>query len=111
MKGPVPDPVPAQLTDRTAVLLRAALTRAETSGEQALAPLKLTGREYGVLAFVVHGGQVANQRRLGATLGLDRTTTMKLVTGLVHRGLLVREQDPTVRRVLRVKSCPEGRRL
>lgn len=70
--------LPEALADRTAFLLRLALNRAEAMGEQAIEPLGLTGRQYGVLAML-QNGPATTQRQLGLTLGFDRTTTMKLM--------------------------------
>lgn len=103
--------LPSELTDRTAVLLRAALTRAEAMGEQALAPLAIHGREFAVLALLLHGDPARSQRHLGSVLGLDRTTTMKLVVGLESRGLVRRDPDPGDRRSYRLALTTAGRRL
>lgn len=103
--------LPDELAARTAVLLRGALVRAETMGEQALAPLAVNGREYAVLALLLHGDPARSQRHLGAVLGLDRTTTMKLVAGLEERGLLRRDPHPVDRRSYRLALTAAGRRL
>lgn len=105
----MPD-VPEALTDRTAFLLRLALNRAEAMGEQAIEPLGLTGRQYGVLAMLQHG-PATTQRELGATLGFDRTTTMKLMAGLQARGLVDRVADPSDRRSYRLSLSADGERL
>ncbi|CAA9410558.1 MAG: hypothetical protein AVDCRST_MAG35-1392, partial [uncultured Quadrisphaera sp.] len=102
--------LPAALTDRTAFLLRLALARAEAAGEQALAGLGLTGREYGVLALLESGPRRA-QHHLGAVLGIDRTTTVALLGGLQARGLVDRAPDPADRRAHRVALTGAGEEL
>lgn len=91
----MPDPpdLPETLTDRVAFLLRLALVRAESLGEQALAGLGINGREYGILALLEHG-PTSSQHQLGAALGVDRTTTVALLSGLQARGLIIRSRDP-----------------
>ena len=105
----MPD-VPEELSGRTAFLLRLALNRAEAMGEQAIEPLGLTGRQYGVLAML-HHGPATTQRELGATLGFDRTTTMKLMAGLQARGLVDRVVDPADRRSYRLSLSEDGEQL
>ncbi|GAB3826299.1 MarR family transcriptional regulator [Kribbella italica] len=102
--------LPEALADRTAFLLRLALNRAEAMGEQAIEPLGLTGRQYGVLAML-QNGPATTQRQLGLTLGFDRTTTMKLMAGLQARGLVDRVADPTDRRSYRLSLTEDGERL
>ena len=102
--------LPASLTDRTAFLLRLALARAEAAGEQALAVLGLSGREYGVLALL-EGGPTSAQHQLGALLGVDRTSTVALLAGLQARGLIDRAPDPADRRAHRVALTGSGEAL
>jgi DNA-binding MarR family transcriptional regulator len=102
--------LPAALTDRVAFLLQLALRRAQAMGEEALADLGLHGREYGLLALL-EPGPAAGQRELGAVLGLDRTTTLKLVRGLVDRGLVRRTTAPGDARALVLELTPAGERL
>ncbi|WP_322921024.1 MarR family winged helix-turn-helix transcriptional regulator [Nocardioides renjunii] len=111
MRAEVRDGLPAELTARTAVLLREVLARVEATGEEALATLDLSGREYGVLALLVHDDAARNQRHLGAALGIDRTTTMKLMAGLESRGLVERGPDPADRRSYRLVATDAGRAL
>jgi DNA-binding MarR family transcriptional regulator len=79
-------------------------------GEAALADLGLHGREYGLLALL-EPGPATRQHELGAVLGLDRTTTHKLVRGLVARGLVRRRAAPGDARALVLELTPEGERL
>lgn len=99
--------LPEALTDRMAFLLRLALVRAETLGEDALAGLGISGREYGILALLEHG-PTSTQRQLGAALGVDRTTTVALLSGLQARGLIVRSRDPANRRAHLVALTDAG---
>lgn len=100
------------LTERTAFMLRLALNHAEAMGERAIAALGVTGRQYGVLAML-HQGSTPTQRHLGATLGFDRTTTMKLMATLEQRGLVDRSPDPADRRsyILSLTTAGEDLRV
>lgn len=109
MSPHLPD-LPAPLTDRVAFLLQLALARAQAMGEQALAELDLSGREYGALA-VLQGGSPDAQHRVGAALGVDRTSTVTLVAGLERRGLISRTRDPGNRRAYRVSLTERGEEL
>lgn len=102
--------LPEALTDRVAFLLRLALARAETMGEQALGDLGLSGREYGILALL-ESGPTVTQHQLGAALGIDRTTTVALLAGLQARGLVSRGPAPTNRRAHRVALTDAGEQL
>ncbi|MGI8529926.1 MAG: MarR family winged helix-turn-helix transcriptional regulator [Geodermatophilaceae bacterium] len=105
----VPD-LPKALTDRVAFLLQLALARVQALGERALAELGLSGREYGTLA-VLEGGSPDAQHRVGAALGVDRTSTVKLLAGLEGRGLVSRVRDPSNRRAYRVTLTDVGEAL
>lgn len=105
-----PPDLPAALTDRLAFLLQLALGRAQTMGERALAELGVSGREYGVLA-VLEAGAPAAQHQLGATLGIDRTSTVALLAGLEARGLVRRVRDPNNRRANAVSLTDAGQAL
>lgn len=105
-----PPDLPQALTDRTAFVLQLALARAQAMGEEALSDLSISGREYGLLALLERGSAPA-QHRLGAALGLDRTTTMNVLSELEGRGLVRRERDPADRRAYRVTLTAAGARL
>jgi DNA-binding MarR family transcriptional regulator len=105
-----PSVMPEALTDRVAFLLRLALVRAETLGEQALTELGISGREYGILALLERG-PTSTQRQLGASLGVDRTTTVALLSGLQARGLISRLRDPGNRRAHQVALTDAGEEL
>lgn len=92
-----------------AVLLAGAVAR--LAGErlaEALAPLSLRVRHYGVLhALGEHGS--ASQQLLGRWLGIDRTTMVGTVDDLERLGLVARKPDPADRRAYRVELTARGR--
>lgn len=99
--------LPGTLTDRAAFYLRRAALRAERLDDSELAELVLPGRQYGLLALL-ENGPVPRQHELGAALGLDRTTTARLVRGLVDRGLVGRSPLPGNGRALVLELTPAG---
>lgn len=101
--------LPDALTERVAFLLQLALARAQGMGEQALAELGISGREYGVLAILEEASSA--QHQIGATLGIDRTSTSKLLAGLDAAGLVSRVRDPANRRAHQVSLTPAGEKL
>lgn len=102
--------LPETLTDRVAFALQLALVRAQRMGQAELDVLGLRGREYGLLALL-ENGPAARQHELGAVLGMDRTTTAKLVRALVDRGLVVRRPAPDDARALVLALTADGDRL
>lgn len=100
--------LPDALSARVAFALQLALLRAQRMGEAALSELGLRGREYGLLALL-ENGPVVRQHELGAVLGMDRTTTAKVVRELVARGLV--ERHPADGRTLTLALTPAGERL
>lgn len=77
-----------------------------------------TGRSEGQVSvselFALHeldaSGGLA-QHELADLLRLEKSTVSRLVAGLEHRGLLVRERDPGNRRFVRLSLTPAGQRL
>lgn len=101
---------PSSVTSRVAHALRRALARAEALDAAALAELDLAVRQYGVLALLQDGPRT-RQHEVGATLGLDRTTTAALMRALAERGLVHREPVPGNTRTFVLRLTAEGERL
>lgn len=99
---------PAALTGSTAILLRQAARRASEGLTQALAPLGLHERYYGILLALADSG-TSSQNRLGLRLGIDRTTMVSVVDQLERLGYVARKPDPTDRRANRIALTGRGR--
>lgn len=110
MSSPESDALPESLSARTAYLLQRAADRANAMGEEDLGPLGITPREYGVLAVLAERSPLT-QTRIGAILGLDRTTILKLGAALERKGLVERARDEHDRRAYAVALTPAGDRL
>jgi DNA-binding MarR family transcriptional regulator len=75
---------------------------------EALAPLGLRVRHYGVLQALAESGP-ASQQALGRWLGIDRTTMVGTVDDLERLALVARKPDPADRRANRVELTARGR--
>jgi DNA-binding MarR family transcriptional regulator len=80
---------------------------AEISGP-ALAPLRIDGRELGVLV-VLADGEPLSQQQAARRLAIDRTTMVAMIDGLEDKGLVARRLDPRDRRRNIVEPTPAGR--
>jgi DNA-binding MarR family transcriptional regulator len=83
---------------RLGLLLRQAHQRAATALNDALAPLGLTGRHFGVLLLIDRDG-VSTQRDLIRETGSDKAGMVRTVEDLENLGYLSRTRSPTDKRV------------
>ncbi len=90
-------------------LLRRAHTRAARAFAEALTPLGIEGRHFGVLAVLADGPQT--QRDLVERVGSDRVSMMRIVDDLETRELAVRRPVPGDRRLRAVELTDHGREL
>jgi DNA-binding MarR family transcriptional regulator len=90
-------------------LLALAHKRAARTFAQALEPLELDGRLFGVLSALARLGPVT-QARLNLELDSDKSTMLRTVDELEQRGLAVRRPVPGDRRARTVALTPVGRR-
>ena len=107
------DPAPRSIgTDRARIgpLLRRAQRRAAQTFAEALRPLGIEGRHYGVLQNLVRQGPLS-QRGLIDLTGSDKSGMVRTVDDLEARGLAVRRPSPTDRRAYAVEITEEGRVL
>lgn len=89
-------------------LLRRAHTRAARAFSDALAPLGIEGRQFGVLAVLSSDGP-RTQRDLVERVGSDRVSMMRIVDELEARELAVRRSVPGDRRLRAVELTDRGR--
>jgi DNA-binding MarR family transcriptional regulator len=88
------------------LLVPAALNLRDATA-QALAPLQLTPREFGLLNQVVMEPGLS-QARLGELLRIDRSTTVLMLDRLCERGWVERTADEADRRVYRIRPSRSG---
>ncbi|MEU9401902.1 MarR family transcriptional regulator [Streptomyces sp. NPDC048242] len=95
---------------RVGPLLRLAQRRAAHAFADALRPLDIEGRHYGVLLSLNAHGPLS-QRRLIDLTGGDKSSMVRTVDDLETRGLAVRRPAPTDRRAYAVEITDRGRAL
>jgi MarR family transcriptional regulator, lower aerobic nicotinate degradation pathway regulator len=103
-------PPPAGLSPRTelGLLLRMAHAKAARSFGDALAPLHLEGRHFGVLLTLARLGPVI-QSRLISELRSDKSAMVRTVDDLENQGLVTRTPVPGDRRARTVALTDRGR--
>ncbi|GHE05475.1 MarR family winged helix-turn-helix transcriptional regulator [Streptomyces alanosinicus] len=95
---------------RIGPLLRLAQRRAARTFTEALRPMGIEGRHYGVLLNLATHGPLS-QRQLIDLTGSDKSTMVRTVDDLEARGLAVRRPSPADRRAYAVEMTDEGRTL
>jgi DNA-binding MarR family transcriptional regulator len=78
--------------------------------EQSLRDLQMTGIKYTVLA-IVGGSENVSSADLSRRFFVTPQTMNEIVGDLVQRGLVMRREDPSTKRVLRLVLTLPGRRL
>lgn len=94
---------------RLGLLLRQSHSRAAAVLNDALSPLHLTGRHFGVMVSLDREG-VSSQRDLIRQLGSDKAGMVRTVDDLEALGYLRRTQSSTDRRVSDLSLTPKGKR-
>jgi DNA-binding MarR family transcriptional regulator len=94
---------------RLGLLLRQSHRRAAAALNDALSPLQLTGRHFGVMLSLSRDG-VSSQRRLIRQLGSDKAGMVRTVDDLEALGYLQRTRSFTDRRVSDLSLTPKGKR-
>jgi DNA-binding MarR family transcriptional regulator len=102
-------PLPPALMQRIGFLLAMAKGGAEQICMNALEPLGLHVRQYGLLVVLASEGPLS-QQELADWIRTDRTTMVALVDALEERGYLKRERNPADRRAYRLQLTAEGKR-
>jgi DNA-binding MarR family transcriptional regulator len=107
----VPD-VPPAMMRRVGALLGLASQAAQEAGNNALAPLGLSVKDFAVLTFL--GAERASpfsQQAIGERLRIDRTTMVAVIDDLEQAGLVRRERNADDRRAYVIKLTPKGARM
>ncbi|HEV7371873.1 MarR family transcriptional regulator [Arenibaculum sp.] len=80
------------------------------SFQAAVAPHEVTPGQFGLLVLIRENTGLS-QSRLGAAVGIDRSTMVAAIDRLEGRGWVVRAPSPTDRRSYALRLGPEGERL
>jgi DNA-binding MarR family transcriptional regulator len=102
--------IPDSLADQVGYLLSKAHYRVHVSANQALEPLGLTVKHYGLLTLLVHEGAIS-QGRLGEVMRIDRTTMVALIDELERAGHVDRTRNPEDRRAYALMATASGKRV
>ena len=99
--------VPERLTRWTGYLLAHAHLRCHDAFAQALAPLGLSPKSFGILTVIVERGPLS-QAALGETLRIDRTSIVAHIDELERAGYVERGRNHADRRVHSLQATPAG---
>jgi DNA-binding MarR family transcriptional regulator len=110
VETPSPRDVPAPLAGITGYLVNRLADRLRQATVERLRDPRIQLRQIGLLLTLREQGS-SQQQALGERLGMDRTTTMQLVTRLAQDGLVTRRPDPSDGRAYVVQLTPEGGRV
>jgi DNA-binding MarR family transcriptional regulator len=102
--------LPANLAQRLGFMLVRASAGAGRLAADMLAPLRIDGRHYGVLAVLRELGPVS-QQTLADILAVDRSTIVAFVDELEGLGHVRRGRNPTDRRAYAVELTASGARV
>jgi DNA-binding MarR family transcriptional regulator len=109
-------PLPASLQRRLGAVLAWAAQSAQEVANQALEPLGLTVKHFGVMTFLRHEAEregergSLSQQAIGERLRIDRTTMVSLIDDLERTGYVKRERNPADRRAYVITLTPAGRK-
>jgi DNA-binding MarR family transcriptional regulator len=99
--------VPARLAQWPGFLLARAHVRSHAAFQDALTPLGLTPKSFGVLTVIIEAGPLS-QAALGEVLLIDRTTMVAVVDELERAGYVERGRSAVDRRVHSLEATPAG---
>jgi DNA-binding MarR family transcriptional regulator len=102
--------IPDSLADQVGYLLSKAHHRVHVRANEALEPLGLTVKQYGLLTLLVHEGPIS-QGRLGEVMRIDRTTMVALIDDLERAGHVDRTRNPEDRRAYALAATASGKRV
>jgi DNA-binding MarR family transcriptional regulator len=103
--------LPASLHRRLGAVLYWASQNAQLIADQAVEPLGLTVKHFGVMTFLAQQeGDRLSQQAIGEQLRIDRTTMVSLIDDLEAAGYVKRERNPTDRRAYVLTLTPAGKR-
>jgi DNA-binding MarR family transcriptional regulator len=103
-------PFPPALMERVGFLLTMVRGGTLAICTEALSPLDLHVKQFGMLLVLASEGP-HSQQFLSEWTRMDRTTMVALVDSLEERGYVRRERNPEDRRANLVTITPEGRRV
>jgi DNA-binding MarR family transcriptional regulator len=116
MEVSCPMSTPASLQRRLGAVIAWAAESAQEVANQALEPLGLTVKHFGVMTFLRNEtepprqGSSLSQQAIGERLRIDRTTMVFLIDDLEQAGYVKRERNPDDRRAYVITLTAAGKR-
>jgi len=102
--------LPSGLMGRYEFLMNRPAQRIREMTEETLGPLKITPKQYGILASIHFEGH-STQRAISSMLKIDQTTMVILIDDLEEKGFVVRNDYPKDRRCYLLHLTPSGKEL
>jgi DNA-binding MarR family transcriptional regulator len=110
LSGAPCEPLPAVLATRVGFLLNRSAMRIRQMTEEALAPLNIFPKHYGLMAVIKANGPTT-QQAISDVLKVDRTTMVLLVDDAESRDIVIRNPHPTDRRCHLLSLSENGCRV
>lgn len=104
------EPLPEVLATRVGYLLNRSAIRIRQMMEEALAPLNIFAKHYGLMAVVKEKGPIT-QQAIGDILKIDRTTMVLLVDDAEGKDIVIRNPHPTDRRCHLLSLSENGQKI
>lgn len=104
------EPLPEVLATRAGFLLNRAAMRIRQMTEEALAPLHIFPKHYGLMAVIKASGPTS-QQAIGDVLKVDRTTMVLLVDDAESKDIVIRNPHPTDRRCHLLSLSEHGQKV
>ena len=101
---------PLGLMGRYEFLMNRPAQRIREMTEKTLEPLKITPKQYGIIAAIHYEGP-STQRAIGEMLKIDRSTMVLLIDDLERKKLVVRDDHPKDRRYYLLHLTSSGKTL
>jgi len=102
-------PRPTEPQDVLGYLLKHATQQLTALADDALAPLDIDSKDFGVLRVLAHR-EPTSQLQAAQELGIDRTSMVALLDVLERKGIVTRRPDPADRRRNTVELTVAGLR-
>ncbi len=109
-KSNLPDGIPEALLGRMGFLLNKGAQKIRDAYQEALEPLGIDGKQYGVLLVLSSKGPVS-QHEIGLCTRIDRTTMVAIIDDLEQKGLVERQEHPTDRRTHALVITAKGKEV
>jgi len=106
----LPEGIPETLLGKMGFLLNKGAQKIRDAYGEALEPLGIDGKQWGVMVVINERGSVS-QHEIGKCTHIDRTTMVAVIDDLEQKGLVERQEHPTDRRSHALVLTPKGKEI